>query len=91
MSQTKAGYTCVPCGRKYQLVKTGVILATMFNDPPTEYEMWEADLHQCPKCGHQAVLGVANQPFGVHFQDVFADLLQKAQDSGRIVLRQYER
>ena len=89
--QTKAGYTCGTCERKFDLVEVGIVLITYFNQPPEPYEMWEADLHKCPNCHRTAVLGVADNPFSIHFQEDFNEQLRQVQDSGRTIVRQYER
>ena len=47
-------------GAKLEIKKTGVNLVTMFLSPPEPYEVFDADLWECPSCGREIVAGVAD-------------------------------
>jgi hypothetical protein len=72
--------------------KSGVVLVKMFSDPPRPYQLFQADIHTCPKCGYEVVAGVANQPYAEHFQDDFNDKFRAAYNHPNIaIVYEFER
>ena len=83
--------TCVNCERKYQLVKIGVYLVKMFNDPPRPYQIWSADKHRCPNCGDEVLTGLGNGPIAEHVQEGFDSYLSELKANKNCTLiREYE-
>jgi hypothetical protein len=77
--------TCVRCEQRMTIAKTGVVVVTMFNDPPQPYELWEADAWRCEKCQTEIVAGYGRAPFSVHWRDNFAAHLEKARRTRRVI------
>jgi hypothetical protein len=49
------------------------IYVGIFNaDQPQPYEIWCADLWECPECGAQTILGYGKEPFSKHFHKDFS-------------------
>jgi len=50
----------------------GVGLLDMFrpsdHDEPQAYQIWDADLWKCPKCGYEIVTGFGQHPIAEHWQ-----------------------
>jgi len=86
-----AATTCVKCEVGYQIVKSGVYLVTMFNNPPEPYQIWHADMHQCPECGEKIVTGRGSGAISEHFKVGFSDYLQQLEsDKQTTVIKEYE-
>lgn len=66
---------CVKCQTHFRVAKTGIIVVVMFGDPPRPYELWCADMLQCPGCGAQIVSQYASAPFAVHSEYNFQEHL----------------
>jgi hypothetical protein len=60
--------TCVSCQLEYRNVKSGVGLMTMMADGP--YQLYSADLLECPGCRHQVVRPGAT-PISEHWKPDF--------------------
>jgi len=51
---------CVKCGNEYRCKKNGVSIEYNRNGAAVYYR--SADLYQCPSCGHEIILGIADTP-----------------------------
>ena len=67
---------CIKCKVNYKTVKTGVDVEETASFG--SYKLWEADLKQCPKCGHQIVSGFARDNYAEHYQEDYLVKLEKA-------------
>lgn len=66
---------CVKCQVQFQKIKSGVSVIDMFSRPPRPYQIWMADLFECPGCKVRIVSGFADRPFAQHFNRDFKHLL----------------
>ena len=83
--------TCVNCNVRYGRVTSGVYLVTMFNKPPQPYQIWHADLHECPQCSEQIVAGFGENRIMEHYQPGLAEYLNELiQDPDATVIREFE-
>ena len=70
------GMACASCQTYYAARQNGVyVLETM--DDGTPYKVWQADLYECPSCGHQLVAGYAGQALAVKHEDNFNFYLEQ--------------
>jgi hypothetical protein len=82
---------CVPCQRFFRIVRTGVYFIEAMPDghdrpePGTAepgkwkpYKLWAGDLWRCEGCDTEIVSGVAQQPAGEHYQQDFAERVQRS-------------
>ena len=60
---------CTECELHTEKVQSGVSVVTTFLTPPTLYEVWSADLWQCPNCNHKFIAGYGDRPLVRHFED----------------------
>lgn len=62
---------CVKCECELRPDENGVGLLDMFNPSdkpdPQPYQIWDADLYKCPKCGYEVVVGFGNNAVAHHF------------------------
>ena len=81
---------CVPCQRFYRPEKNGYCFIEGMPDGSAlpglaepeywhPYKLWRGDLWKCQGCGSLIVVGVAQQPLGEHYQDNFAELVERFQ------------
>jgi len=70
---------CVKCETEFQPFKTGIAVVDMFSSPPEPYQIWLADLFECPVCKVQIVSGFADRPLARHFE---ADFERRLLESG---------
>ena len=87
-----AGYhrpVCAKCHCEMRPETNGVGLLDMFKPSdkpePQPYELWDADLWKCPKCGIEVVGGFANGPISSHFEEVFQDMIKHYKGMGLII------
>lgn len=62
---------CVKCQVEFRVRKNGVTVIDTFSQPPKPYQIWRADLFECPICKTQVVGGFAQEPLAQHFEDSF--------------------
>jgi hypothetical protein len=72
---------CVPCARFYRPQKNGFRLTEGMPNyngatPGLEgswrpYKLWIADKWRCPDCGHEIVVGFANDPVAIQHEPNF--------------------
>jgi hypothetical protein len=65
---------CIFCQREYIIKKQGVVVVEIASFGP--YKLWNADLKECPGCGHLMIGGVAKDVFIDH-DDIFKAFLEK--------------
>lgn len=81
---------CVICERSFRPKKVGITLIEMFDDPPRPYRLWNADLLECPKCGHAIVAKFGDRPKAEHHQPGFARALEIAERK-TVIVREFEK
>ena len=65
------GYACATCSTMLRPRKNDITVhVTMSDGQP--YQIWSADLWECPKCGTQVVLGYGQHAWAEHYQPDFA-------------------
>ena len=73
---------CVECEVDMRPFKNGVALLDMALWGP--YKIWEADLWQCPICGHEVIVGFGEQPIYEHYQEGFEDWVKSCKEHNRL-------
>ena len=69
------GYVCVQCKTMLRPRKNDVCVhITMEDGRP--YQLWQADLWECPDCGNQVLLGFGKKAWSEHYQDNFSHYLR---------------
>ena len=70
------GYACADCGVLMRPRKNSVfVLVTMDDGRP--YQIWNGDLWECPRCGHQGIYGWGANPISEHYEDNFKQWLSE--------------
>jgi len=85
--QVVSGYhrpVCVKCRCEMWPETNGVGLLDL-NDNGRPYELWDADLWQCPSCKFQVVGGFAYNPISVHYQPDFAKMREHYKERGILI------
>lgn len=63
---------CKKCECEFRPEENGVGCLDMFNpsdhSEPQPYQIWDADLWKCPKCGIEIVIGFGQQPIAEHWE-----------------------
>ena len=76
---------CVPCETELKPKVNGAVVIETASFGP--YKVWNADVWICPNCGHETVAGFGNGPMIEHFEDGFADVLEKMKKrAARIIM-----
>lgn len=70
------GYACVGCKTTLRPRKNDVCVLTTF-DGGKPYQLWQADLWECPDCGNQVILGYGAKCWSEHYQPDFKSYLDK--------------
>jgi len=68
------GYACANCKTMLRPRKNDVCVHVTMNDG-RPYQLWQADLWECPDCGWQAVLGYGQSAWAEHYQPDFGKYL----------------
>lgn len=68
---------CVECRLFMTRVKNGVSVLTHAETRP--YQLFRADLFECPGCGGQVVTGFGSNPESEHFAPDFAERIERAE------------
>ena len=80
---------CVKCNVELQVKTNDVAVIRILTNPPTPWQVWNADLLACPKCGVEIVTGFGRGPFAEWGEmGDFPRALEQAQ--GRLHIRSYE-
>lgn len=53
---------CVCKGGRMEKIRSGVIVAELFQDEKKIYKVWSADLFECRQCGIKVVSDFADRP-----------------------------
>jgi hypothetical protein len=71
-------------------LRNGVIVLE-YMDPARvrPYQLWNADMATCERCGMQVIFRFADKPFAQHFENDFEDSLRQARESGKLVAKVY--
>ncbi len=75
--QVITGYhrpVCPKCECELHPQENGVGVLDMAGD--REYEVYDADLWQCPGCGLQVVGGFGNRAISAHYMETFQKVIQ---------------
>jgi len=49
------------------------------------YELWDADLWKCPKCGIEVIGGFASGPISAHYEPDFQKMTKYYEDKGLLI------
>jgi hypothetical protein len=71
-------FGCVKCSKWSRCRKTGVEVIETYDDGVTPYKVWQADIHECPGCGFQVVLGFGFQALSVAHEPDFQSWVDRA-------------
>jgi len=82
---------CIKCETEFQQIKTGIAVVDMFSLPPKPYQIWLADLFECPVCKVQIVGGFADSPLVRHSEADLKHWLQLWKAGGGFQVFNYER
>jgi len=63
------GYACASCKTMLR-PRTNEIYVAVESDGQA-YQIWCADLWECPDCGTQIILGYGREPIAEHYEDKF--------------------
>lgn len=67
------GYACAGCKVLLRPRKNDVTVLITASFGP--YQIWQADLWECPECSQQVILGYGMKPWAEHYQPDFKDHL----------------
>jgi len=80
---------CKKCQCEMRPETNGVGLLDMFNPSnttePQPYQIWDADLWKCPKCGLEVVLGFAYDAISHHYEEDFTRIIKGYEDKGKLI------
>jgi hypothetical protein len=71
---------CLKCKVAYKTKKGGIVVEEMAGFG--SYQLWAADLKECPKCNHQIIAGFAKEPFSEHWKEGHAKSVETAKGLG---------
>ena len=75
---------CAPCQVEMHPERNGVGVLDMASFGPCD--LWDADLWECPKCGHQIVSGFGANPVSSHYlKEGFPRLIQSYRDNSIVI------
>lgn len=84
---------CKKCNCEMRPETNGVGVLDMVNQSNHEryreaqpYELWDADLWKCPKCGVEIVGGFGSGPISSHYEDGFAQTIYSYERQGLIII-----
>ena len=85
--QVVSGYyhrpVCVKCSCELRPEKNGVGVLDMADIG--EYELFDADLWKCPKCGIEIVGGFGRNPISAHYMSDFKTMINSYEKRGLII------
>jgi len=91
--QVISGYhrpVCVKCNCELHPEKNGAGLLDMLNptdkSEPQPYQLWDADLWKCPKCGMQVVGGFAQGPIANHHETNFKQTIANYRSNSQVIV-----
>ena len=68
---------CVNCQTTYKKINSGVNCITMFDNPPRPYQLFRADLFECPGCKNRVVSDFGTHAIAEHFMPDFQEKVQQ--------------
>jgi len=68
---------CCKCNLEMVLAKVNVVALYMRATPPTPVEAYYADMFQCPKCKHEALIRFASCRHWSHFDGTTAPSINR--------------
>jgi len=81
---------CKRCNCEMRPETNGVGLLDMFRPSdkpePQPYELWDADLWKCEKCGFEIVGGFGDGPISAHYEDDFEVCIKNYERQGLIII-----
>jgi len=80
---------CVKCQCELKPEWNGIGVLDYFNPSdspePKPYEIWDADLWKCPKCGYELVVGFGDMAIYHHHDDGFGRALEGYKANARLI------
>ena len=92
--QIVSGYhrpVCPECQCELRPETNGVGVLDMFSPgstvdaKPEPYELFDADLWKCPKCGKQVVGGFATNPISAHYESDFRRMISHYKSNSTLI------
>ena len=81
---------CKKCNCEMRPETNGVGCLDMFcpsdHETPQPYELWDADLWKCPKCGVEIIGGFALDPIAIHYEQSFETTIKHYESRGLIIV-----
>ncbi len=81
---------CKQCNCEMRPETNGVGCLDMFrpSDKPTPqpYELWDANLWKCPKCGVEIVGGFGSGPIASHYEESFKRTVESYESQNLIII-----
>jgi hypothetical protein len=71
-------FGCVECSTWSRCRKNTVYVIETYEDGVRPYQVWMADLHECPKCCRQIVCGFGTKAISVEYMSDFQSYLDRA-------------
>jgi hypothetical protein len=62
---------CVKCETEFRPERNGFKVVDMFQHDTKPYQIWDADMWKCPKCGIEIAVGFGWTPLFAHFENEF--------------------
>lgn len=84
--QVVSGYhrpVCVKCHCELRPEENGVGVLDMADYGP--YELYDADLWKCPKCGLEVIGGFGEYPISEHYMDSFQKFVDGYKSRGKLI------
>lgn len=75
---------CLTCGCELRPEQNGVGVLDMADYGP--YELWDADIWKCPRCGIQMVGGFGCGPISAHYKDDFKAMQENYKKHTQLVV-----
>ena len=74
---------CVKCEVELRPKKNGVGLLDYADFG--EYQIWDADLWECPRCNYQIVIGFGHSPIDIHNTDSFSATVECYKQKSKVI------
>ena len=77
---------CAKCNRQMVLKNVGIDVIETFTEIQEPYQIWSADLWECPECGNQVAAGFGDCARYSHYSPMFAESMARTQASAHIYM-----
>lgn len=67
---------CIKCKVEFRCKKNGYHAVLLSGTPPEPYQIWDADMWECPSCHAQILSGFGSKPIAENWQTLFPDWLK---------------